>query len=83
MNWKRELKLSDLESETKLEIVCKKCELARYETAAELSRMPGMKRAYIDEVEKALECRSRFCRGKVRVSLIYEDKTEGFVGGMA
>lgn len=76
-------KMSDLDRSTKLEIVCKKCELARYETAAELSRMPGMKRAYIDEVEKALRCSSRFCKGSVRVSLIYDGKTEGFVGGMA
>lgn len=83
MNWKSDLKLSDLDPSTKLEIVCKKCELARYETAAELSRMPGMKRAYIDEIEKALRCSSRFCKGHVRVALIYDDKTEGFVGGMA
>jgi len=83
LNWKQDLKLSDLDDGTKLEIVCKRCEIVRYETKEELSRMPGMKKAYIDEVEKALRCNSRFCRGHVRVSLIYDDKTEGFVGGMA
>jgi hypothetical protein len=83
VNWKRDLKISDLDPATKLEVVCKKCKHTRYESAADLSRMPGMKNAYIDEVEKALECKSRFCRGSVRVSLIYDDKTEGFVGGMA
>jgi hypothetical protein len=44
--------------------------------------MPGIKCAYVDEVEKALRCTSRFCKGHVRVALIYDDKTEGFVGGM-
>ncbi len=38
--------------------------------------------AYIDEVERELKCSSRICRGAVRVALIYDDKTEGFVGGM-
>jgi len=28
-------------------------------------------------------CASCFCRGPVRLSLIYDDKTTGFVGGMA
>jgi hypothetical protein len=52
-------------------------------TQSELLAMPAMKNASIDEIEKALECDLGFCRGPVRVSLIFDDKTEGFVGGMA
>jgi hypothetical protein len=39
--------------------------------------------AYLDEVEYSLHCSNRFCRGGVRISLIHDDKNEGFVGGMA
>jgi hypothetical protein len=45
--------------------------------------LPGLKQAYIDEVERALRCGSRFCRGHVRIALIHDGKNEGFVGGMA
>lgn len=83
MNWKRELKLSDLDAGTRLEVVCRSCGVARYEAKEDLERMPGMAKAYIDEVEAALRCKGRFCRGPVRVALIYDGKTEGFVGGMA
>jgi hypothetical protein len=83
MNWKRDLKLSDLADGTKLEIVCKRCDTVRYETKEELSQRPLMAQYFIDEVGKALRCNSRFCKGHVRISLIYDDKTEGFVGGMA
>jgi len=48
-----------------------------------LLRQQELAQAYIDEVERALRCSSRFCRGAVRVALIHDDKTEGFVGGMA
>ena len=83
MNWKKDLKLSDLDCGTRLEITCKACGNTRYETKEQLSEMPGMRKAYIDEIEKALRCKDRFCHGHVRVSLVYDDKTEGFVGGMA
>jgi hypothetical protein len=39
--------------------------------------------AYPDEVERALKCASRKCHGPVRIALIHDGKTEGFVGGMA
>ncbi len=83
MNWKKEIKVSDLSPDTLLEVICKKCGNGRYMTQSELLAMPGMKHAYIDEVEKALRCHLRFCSGLVRASLIYDGKTEGFVGGMA
>jgi hypothetical protein len=83
VNWKKEIKVTDLDPDTLVEVICKKCGNGRYATQSELLEMPGMKNAYIDEIEKALRCNMRFCSGAVRVSLIYDDKTEGFVGGMA
>ncbi len=84
MSWKTDLKLADLDAATALEVACKRCGLTRYETQAELmKRQPEFRCAYLDEVEYGLCCANRFCRGGVRISLIHDDKNEGFVGGMA
>jgi hypothetical protein len=48
-----------------------------------LNEHPEFRHAYLDEVEYNLHCSNRFCRGGVRISLIHDDKNEGFVGGMA
>lgn len=83
MNWKTDLKLADLEASTAIEIVCKRCGLSRYATAAQLMAQFDFQHAYLDEVEYSLHCSNRFCHGGVRISLIHDDKNEGFVGGMA
>ncbi len=83
MNWKTDLKLADLDAGTAIEIVCKRCGLARYETQAQLMKRSELKHAFLDEVEYSLRCSNRFCCGGVRISLIHDDKNEGFVGGMA
>jgi hypothetical protein len=83
VNWKRELKLTDLDAATPIEIVCRRCGLSRYETPGELLTNLDFKDAYLDEVEYSLHCANRFCRGGVRLSLVHDDKNEGFVGGMA
>ena len=83
MNWKTELQLADFDPGTSFEITCKVCNLTRYEDQAHLIGRPGMAQAFLNEVEAALQCSNRFCRGPVRLSLIHDDKTEGFVGGMA
>jgi hypothetical protein len=83
VTWKTELKLDDLDPKTPLEIACKRCGYTRYETQSDLISRKGLRQAYLDEVEKALRCEGRFCGGAVRISLIYDDKNEGFVGGMA
>lgn len=83
MNWKTDLKLADLDPATRLEVTCKRCGLSRYERQSALMQRPELVQAYLDEVERALRCSNRFCQGVVRVALIYDDKTEGFVGGMA
>ena len=83
MNWKTDLKLTDLEASTAIEIVCKRCGLSRYETQVQIMAQFDLQHAYLDEVEYSLHCSNRFCRGGVRISLIHDDKNEGFVGGMA
>jgi hypothetical protein len=83
INWKTDLKLSDLEPGTEIEIICKRCGLGRYETQAKLITEPGFNNLYLDQVEFSLCCSNRFCRGGVRISLLHDDKNEGFVGGMA
>lgn len=84
MGWKDELRLSDLDPETALELTCKRCGHTHYENAHGIGeKHPGLCRVTLDEVERGLRCSCRFCRGPVRLSLIHDDKTEGFVGGMA
>lgn len=82
MTWKHDIKIDDLDSSQELEITCKRCGNVRYETAGEILNRGGFRRAYIDQVEKALRCTKHFCNGSVRVSLIHDDKLEGFVGGL-
>jgi hypothetical protein len=48
-----------------------------------MNEHPEFRHASLDEVEYSLHCSNRFCRGGVRISLIHDDKNEGFVGGMA
>ena len=83
MSWKTELQLSDFDAATRFEITCKTCSLTRYESQSKLAALPDMKHAYLNQVEKALSCSGRSCRGSVRLSLTHDGKTEGFVGGMA
>jgi hypothetical protein len=83
VSWKTELKVEDLDPAAELEVTCKHCGLTRYETPADILKRGGFHRAYLDQVEKALRCSGRFCNGTVRLSQIYDDKNEGFVGGMA
>jgi hypothetical protein len=83
MNWKTELQLSDFDAATRFEITCKTCSHTRYETQSKLAALPNMKQAYLNQVESALRCSARGCRSSVRLSLIHDDKNEGFVGGMA
>ena len=90
MSWRNELKLGDLPADEALELVCRQCGSARYETAAELSTrtLPGaldgktvsLAAAYLDQVEARLRCRR--CGGPGRLSLVWQDKISAFVGGL-
>ena len=83
MNWKTDLKLSDLDTRTRLEITCRSCGHSRYETRDSLSTNPKLAQLYLDQIEGRLRCSKRTCCGAVRVALTHSTKMEGFVGGMA
>lgn len=83
MSWKSELRLADLEPGRQIEVTCKRCGKMRYERAGALAERSEMEQAYLDEAEKALRCRDRFCKGGVRIALTHQGQMEGFVGGMA
>jgi hypothetical protein len=50
VNWKTDLKLSDLDGAVPVEIACRRCGQTRTETAAALMRRPEFEQAYLDEV---------------------------------
>jgi hypothetical protein len=83
MNWKTDLRLSDLDGVSQIEIVCRKCGLTRVKTQADMiADQPDLFRLYLDQVEGRLRCGDRFCKASVRISLLWEHKVEGWVGGM-
>lgn len=84
MNWKTDLKLNDLDGTTQFEITCKRCRHIRTFTQAQIiAADPALERLYIDQVEASLHCPVRTCRGGVKVAMLHEGKSEGFVGGLA
>jgi len=82
MSWKTDLKLADLEAQTKIECTCRRCGHVHYEDSSDLTSAGFNRQLYLDEVEAQLHCAQRRCRGHVRIALIHDD-TEGFVGGLA
>jgi hypothetical protein len=82
VSWKSDLKLADLDEGTQIECTCKKCGLIHYEDSSALMAKPGYRQLYLDEVGARLRCANLFCRGPVRIAMLFDD-TEGFVGGMA
>ena len=84
MNWKTDLRLNDLDCNALFEITCKRCRRARSLTQAQIVEMdPSLSRLYCDEVEASLHCPLSHCRGGVKLDRLWDDKEEGFVGGLA
>jgi hypothetical protein len=83
MSWKREIKLSDLDDTQEIELTCQKCGIVTYQTPLSLLVNQKLNQLYLDEVETLLLCPTRVCRSHIKLSLVYESKTEGFVGGLA
>ncbi len=83
MSWKTELKAADLEPERRIEVTCKRCGKMRYIRAEQVASYPPLSQSYLDEVERALRCRDRYCKGPIRIALPHQHQMEGFVGGMA
>ena len=84
MGWKHDLRLSDLDDATEIEIVCKRCGVTRTLRAVQITKsQPELARLYCDEVEASLHCSLHHCRGGVRISMLHDGKEEGWVGGLA
>ena len=84
MNWKRRLRITDVDPTDRFELTCKKCKRLYYMTSVEiLKKYPEMKQFWLDEVERDLKCITRLCRGDVGMVITHQLKVEGFVGGMA
>jgi len=83
MNWKRNIQARDLEPHERLEITCKTCGHVHYLTRAKICVSPEREFLYLDEIEGETICKARGCGGAVRLAITHNDKTSGFVGGLA
>jgi len=83
MNWKRELQLRDIEKGQRIEAACKRCGHTHYVDVTSLQQQPELQFIYIDELERMSVCKARRCGGSVRLALVHDRDTEGFVGGLA
>jgi hypothetical protein len=83
MNWKTELQLRDLDPKQRIEATCKACGYTYYLDVRTLLSRPELQFIYMDELERMSICRARHCEGSVRLALVHDGETEGFVGGMA
>ena len=84
MSWKTSLHISDLDPEQRLEATCKECGHVHFITPAQVLRQ-GIERGflYVDELERETICKTRGCRGQVRLAMVRSGETSGFVGGLA
>ena len=83
MTWKHEIQLRDLDAEQSIEVTCRRCARTYYEQASALLELgDAMGYAYLNEIEKRLACKDRGCRGPVRIALMDNTETGGFVGGL-
>jgi hypothetical protein len=80
VSWKQEIQLRDLDADQSIEVTCHRCGQTYYRQVSELLGLG--KTSYLDEVEKRLACKQRGCRGGVRLSLMDNAETDGFVGGL-
>ncbi|MFV2091942.1 MAG: hypothetical protein ACC634_02550 [Hyphomicrobiales bacterium] len=83
MNWQTDLQLRDIAGNQRIEATCRRCGHTHYVDAPALLRQPELQFIYMDELERMTMCQARRCAGTVRIALVHEGDTEGFVGGLA
>lgn len=83
MNWKTDLQLRDIDARQRIEATCRRCGHTHYVDAGPLLARPELEYIYMDELERMTACKARGCRGQVRLALVHDRDTEGFVGGLA
>lgn len=83
MNWKMNLRATDLGDDVKLELTCKRCGAVRFLAPETILARKGGAHLYLDQVEAKARCKQRGCSGLMRMALIRKGEASGFVGGIA
>ncbi|MBG1233980.1 hypothetical protein F8B91_16705 [Aestuariivirga litoralis] len=83
MNWKAQLRVSDLDLQERLEVTCRRCGHVHFLTPFVILRQgKELGFLHLDEVEARTRCKARGCGGRVRLAKRRPGETSGFVGGM-
>lgn len=83
MGWREDTCLRDLDDTVLIETTCIRCLHTWLQSPVELLLKVDHRNIMLDEVAKNLSCPSRDCRHVgVRIEIIRNEETSGFVGGM-
>jgi len=83
VTWLEDTALRDLEDDVIIEATCLRCLHVWLQSPVQLLIKVAHRDVYLDEVAKNLACPKRGCRYVgVRLTLIKNEDTSGFVGGM-
>ena len=83
MGWREETTLRDLDDSVLIEATCIRCLHTWLQSPVELLLKVDHRDVHLDEVAKNLSCPLRSCRCVgVRIEVIRNEDTSGFVGGM-
>lgn len=83
MSWLTDMSLKDLDESQALEATCIRCLHTWLQSPTQLLLKVDHRDVYLDEVAKHLSCPRSGCRHVgVRLALVRNDDTTGFVGGM-
>jgi hypothetical protein len=83
MGWRHDLQLRDLDDSVLIEATCQRCIHTWLQNPVELLLKVDHRDVTLDEVSKNLACIKPGCRHVgVRIEVIRNEDTSGFVGGM-
>ena len=83
MSWLEDMTLRDLDDTTVIEATCMRCLHTWQQSPVQLLIKVAHRDVHLDEVAKHLACPRPGCRHVgVRLTLIKNEETSGFVGGM-
>lgn len=83
MSWLEDTALRDLDDKTMIEATCLRCTYFWIQSPVQLLLKVAHRDVHLDEVAKHLACPRPGCRHVgVRLTLIKNEETSGFVGGL-
>lgn len=83
MSWLDDMRLRDLDDDVVIEATCLKCLHTWLQSPVQLLLKVDHRDVTLDEVQSDLACTRPGCRHVgVRIAVIRNDDTSGFVGGM-